>query len=74
MKCGNCRFWEKTPMSGGGACRRYPPTPMILPTATGPTITGQFPLMAAESPGCGEYSPKSTGVVDSEIASVVKHS
>lgn len=60
-KCQNCKFFLHQKLTQQGACRRYPPTAMIMPMGNQLSVIAQFPEMKVEG-WCGEFKP---GILDS---------
>jgi hypothetical protein len=50
--CARCRFCHQTDNSEQGACRRYPPTPLMR--LDGQT-THTFPIVLSATFSCGEF-------------------
>lgn len=58
-RCSTCRYWFQD--DDRTLCRRFPPTPIVLPVPEQPNklmIQSQFPVMLP-SGWCGEYQPAS---------------
>jgi len=66
--CGNCEYFVEE-----GACRRYPPTPILVPSVGRNFATGQMEQTqnlsgvfapTAEGMLCGEHKPSSKLIVE----------
>lgn len=55
--CKSCRFFKPGKLvAGNGACRRYPPTNMIVPNGRGANLQSMYAAITPDD-WCGEYQP-----------------
>lgn len=63
-RCDACAYGEQAPIDPanigaprGVQCRRYPPTPLVVPARGGVAIEGIWPVLVADA-YCGEFKAR----------------
>lgn len=59
QSCGTCKYWlQPDATNPNGICRRYPPSPQIIPTERGPTTLSAWSSTVKDA-WCGEHAERS---------------
>lgn len=67
MNCSTCRYSMLSDVNAQlkrlRFCKRFPPTPVLIPTARGVQVTPMFPAVT-DTEYCGEYTYAGPGLQD----------